>query len=84
MKTERAVSPHFPDQRLSRSRPLCHARAAQPVLSFIDAEMPSRLSHIDKLGIERSQHLPAAFDPESMAMLVAPEGTTLLLMTGDA
>jgi hypothetical protein len=56
----------------------------KPVLSFIDAEMPSRLSHIDKLGIERSQHLPAAFDPESMAMLVAPEGTTLLLMTGDA
>lgn len=56
----------------------------KPVLSFIDPEMPSRLSHIDKLGIERSQHLPAAFDPESMAMLVAPEGTTLLLMTGDA
>jgi hypothetical protein len=56
----------------------------KPVLTFIDPEMPSRLSHIDSLGIERSQRLPAAFDPESMAMLVAPEGTTLLLMTGDA
>jgi hypothetical protein len=56
----------------------------KPVLSFIDPEMPSRLSHIEKLGIERSRHLPAAFDPEGMAMLVAPEGTTLLLMTGDA
>ena len=55
-----------------------------PVLSFVDPDLPSRLSHIEKLGLERSQHLPAAFDPESMAMLVAPEGTTLLLTAGDA
>ncbi len=54
------------------------------MLSFIDPEMSSRLSHIEKLGIERSRRLPAAFDPESTAMLVAPEGTTLLLATGEA
>ena len=53
----------------------------KPVVSFTDPEMPSRLSHIEKLGIERSQRLPAVFDPERTAMLVAPEGTTLLLMT---
>jgi catechol 2,3-dioxygenase-like lactoylglutathione lyase family enzyme len=56
----------------------------KPVLSFVDPEMPSRLSHIEKLGIERSQRLPAVFDPERNAMLVAPEGTNLLLATGDA
>lgn len=55
-----------------------------PVLSFIDPEMSSRLSHIEKLGIERSRRLPAAFAPENTAMLVAPEGTTLLLATGEA
>jgi hypothetical protein len=30
-----------------------------------------------------SPRLPAAFDPHETAMLVAPEGTTLLLMTDE-
>jgi len=56
----------------------------KPVLSFVDPEMSSRLGHIEKLGIERSPRLPAAFNPEQSAMLVAPEGTALLLLTGDS
>ena len=56
----------------------------RPVLTFVDSEMPSRVSHIENLGIERSRRLPAAFDPDRAAILVAPEGTELLLMTGDA
>ena len=55
----------------------------KPVLTFVDAEMPSRVSHIEKTGVERSSRLPAVFDPERVAMLMAPEGTSLLLMTGD-
>lgn len=55
----------------------------KPVLTFVDSEMPSRISHIENLGIERSRRLPAAFDPVQAALLVAPEGTQLLLMTGE-
>lgn len=53
----------------------------QPVLTFSDPEMPARIARIAKLGMESSPHLPAAFDQQSTAMLMAPEGTTLLLMT---
>ncbi len=53
----------------------------RPVLTFSDAEMPARIERIAKLGIASSPRLPAAFDRQSTAMLVAPEGTALLLMT---
>lgn len=56
----------------------------KPVLTFIDPEMPVRLAHIAKLGIEPSPRLPPAFDPNTTTMLVAPEGTVLLLMTDEA
>jgi hypothetical protein len=56
----------------------------RPVLSFVDPEMSSRLNHIERLGIERSPSLPGIFDPDGTSMLVAPEGTVLLLATGDA
>lgn len=56
----------------------------KPVLSFVDPEMPSRLAHIEKLGIERSSHLPRAFNGDASALLIAPEGTALLLQTGES
>lgn len=55
----------------------------RPVLTFSDAEMPARIEHIAKLGFELSPRLPAAFDPHDTAMLIAPEGTALLLMTDE-
>jgi catechol 2,3-dioxygenase-like lactoylglutathione lyase family enzyme len=55
-----------------------------PVLTFVDPEMPARIAQIAKLGLEPSPRLPRSFDPETAAMFVAPEGTTLLLITGDA
>ena len=55
----------------------------RPVLTFSDAEMSARIEQIRKLGLEPSARLPRVFDPDSTAMLIAPEGTTLLLMTDE-
>jgi hypothetical protein len=55
----------------------------RPVLTFVDQEMPARIARILKLGIEPSPRLPRAFDAESTALFVAPEGTPILLITGD-
>jgi hypothetical protein len=56
----------------------------RPVLTFSDAEMPARIEQISKLGLEPSRRLPAVFDPHDTAMLIAPEGTTLLLMADES
>lgn len=56
----------------------------RPVLTFIDPETPSRIARIAKLGIEPSPRLPPVFDPRTTAMYLAPEGTPLLLITGEA
>jgi len=55
----------------------------RPVLTFLDPEMPARISRIVKMGIEPSPRLPPSLDPDTSAMFIAPEGTALLLMTGD-
>lgn len=55
----------------------------RPVLTFIDPDMPARIARIHKLGIEASPRLPPALDPETSAMFIAPEGTPLLLITGE-
>jgi hypothetical protein len=54
-----------------------------PVLAFVDPQMPARIAHLAKLGIEPSPRLPTVFDAQTTALLMAPEGTTLLLMTGE-
>jgi len=55
----------------------------RPVLTFVDPEMPARIARILKSGIEPSPRLPRSFDAESTALFIAPEGTPLLLITGD-
>jgi hypothetical protein len=56
----------------------------RPVLTFIDPEMTARFAAIDKLNLGPAGRLPPSFDAASSRMLVAPEGTTLLLLTDDA
>jgi hypothetical protein len=56
----------------------------RPVLTFADAEMAARIERIAKLGVESSRQLPAVFNPDTTAMLIAPEGTALLLMTEES
>lgn len=63
---------------LMRSRGL-----GRTTLVFRDANMPARIRQLADAGIEFSQELPAGLDPARYALLVAPEGTPLLLTTGD-
>ena len=60
---------------LHRSRAL-----RQPLLVFEDDEMRERLTHLKERGIELSDEMPDSLDEHSNAVLIAPEGTRLLLM----
>lgn len=63
---------------LMRSRGL-----GQAGLMFRDASMPERIRRLADAGIEFSPELPAGLNPARYALLIAPEGTPLLLATGD-
>jgi len=60
---------------LHRSRAL-----RQPLLVFEDDDMRERLTHLKKQGLELSDEMPDSLDEHSNAVLIAPEGTRLLLM----
>jgi len=60
---------------LHRSRALRH-----PVLVFEDDDMKSRLQLLRDRGFELSDEMPDALDETMNAVLIAPEGTRLLLM----
>lgn len=57
---------------------------ARPALVFTDAEMPGRIAKLRESGFDFARRLPPGFDAARDALLVAPEGTQLLLMTDDA
>jgi len=54
----------------------------RPTLVFMDPDMPERIRRLQDMGIEFSRALPRMLDASRSALLVAPEGTPLLLMTG--
>lgn len=60
---------------LHRSRALRH-----PVLVFEDDNMQTRLQSLKERGFELSDEMPDALDETHNAVLIAPEGTRLLLM----
>lgn len=60
---------------LHRSRSL-----RQPLLVFEDEEMRERLTHLKERGIELYDEMPDSLAEHSNAVLIAPEGTRLLLM----
>lgn len=53
-----------------------------PALVFREPDMAERIRRLAETGIAFSRGLPRALDPQQNALLVAPEGTSLLLMTG--
>lgn len=53
----------------------------RPALVFTDPAMPARAAQLAESGIELARRLPAGLDPGRHALLVAPEGTQLLLAT---
>lgn len=56
------------------------SRLRSPALVFTDADMPARVAKLAEAGFEFERRLPAAFDDPRHALLVAPEGTQLLLV----
>ncbi|MGH8235823.1 MAG: VOC family protein [Steroidobacteraceae bacterium] len=64
------------DLALYRTRAL-----RQPVLTFEDSEMPQRLALLRDRGMKMSDEMPDTLDESGNGVLIAPEGTRLLLLT---
>ncbi len=56
----------------------------QPLLVFEDPEMRERLTHLRERGIELNDEMPDSLDEHHNAVLIAPEGTRLLLMQANS
>jgi len=52
-----------------------------PALVFTDADMTARIAKLAEAGFEFARRLPGQLDASRHALLVAPEGTQLLLST---
>ena len=52
----------------------------QPVLTFEDADMRERLARLKERGFQLSDEMPDSLDESCNAVVVAPEGTRLLLL----
>jgi hypothetical protein len=50
---------------------------------FADAGMPARIERLKDAGFEMARRPPGGLDPARHALLIAPEGTALLLTTAD-
>jgi hypothetical protein len=55
----------------------------QPVLTFEDQDMRERLASLKERGFRLSDEMPDSLDESCNAILVAPEGTRLLLLQSD-
>lgn len=55
----------------------------RPALTFTDAAMPARIAALADAGVEFAHRLPGSLDPARHALLVAPEGTQLLLTAAE-
>lgn len=64
------------DLALYRTRAL-----RQPVLTFEDSNMPQRLARLRERDIKVSDEMPDTLDETRNGVLIAPEGTRLLLLT---
>ncbi|MGQ0430551.1 MAG: VOC family protein [Gammaproteobacteria bacterium] len=55
---------------------------AAPTLVFTHAAMPARIEELRNAGLPLAKRPPAGLDPARHALLVAPEGTPMLLTVG--
>lgn len=55
----------------------------QPLLTFEDRDMRERLARLKERGFALSDEMPDSLDESCNAVLVAPEGTRLLLLQSD-
>ncbi len=54
---------------------------ATPALVFTADEMAAHIARLEEIGVERKRKLPAGLDPKRNALIEAPEGTLLLLLS---
>ncbi len=54
-----------------------------PALIFAEEDMAGHIAHLRDAGVEPHGGLPAGLDPAANALLEAPEGTLLLLLSGE-
>jgi hypothetical protein len=54
-----------------------------PILTFEDSDMRERLSRLKERGFQLSDEMPDSLDESCNAILVAPEGTRLLLLQSE-
>lgn len=52
----------------------------QPLLVFEDPEMRERLTHLKERGVDLGDEMPDSLEEHCNAVVIAPEGTRLLLM----
>jgi catechol 2,3-dioxygenase-like lactoylglutathione lyase family enzyme len=69
------TSDHF-NLALYRTRAL-----RQPVLTFEDSDMPERLARLRERNLQLTDEMPDSLDAARNAVLIAPEGTRLLLLS---
>jgi hypothetical protein len=55
----------------------------QPLLTFEDRDMRERLARLKERGFQLSDEMPDSLDESCNAILVAPEGTRLLLLQSE-
>ncbi|MGH8198278.1 MAG: VOC family protein [Steroidobacteraceae bacterium] len=55
----------------------------RPALMFTDPDMPARIARLADAGFEMARKPPGNLDPTRHALLLAPEGTQLLLTTAE-
>ncbi len=55
----------------------------QPVLTFEDRDMRERLARLKERGFQLSDEMPDSLDESCNAVLIAPEGTRLLLLQSE-
>ena len=55
----------------------------QPVLTFEDRDMRERLARLKERGFQLSDEMPDSLDESCNAILIAPEGTRLLLIQSE-
>lgn len=56
---------------------------AAPLLVFVDPAMADKLAQLESAGIERAAELPHGLNRRDNALLEAPEGTLLLLLSAE-
>ncbi len=55
-----------------------------PLLVFRDADMPARIRRLREQGVGISDELPRGLEPDDNALIESPDGTMLLLLSGES